>query len=752
MLDNKKVMELLGLFALCVALFLIVSLLTYHPTDPPAGVSDQISNLGGEVGAAVSAYLRWGFGRVSWLLVFALLVFSIQTFRHSLRPYSWFSLLGWVLSIMGISGLVALFYAEAGGLVGLYLVDKFTPRVGEAGSLLFFSFVLVLGFSLHTARSISEAAVEFVKLAGNSGTIFREQLLRLKEKIKNWLPAEKKEPQSSSSSQPPSEHSSSSFSQERSSAAEKKDSKEDFGSKSTPSESSTVIPITKNKKNEDSEQKVEQGANGSKPVEVKQKRPSVDRADMSRYRFPGLDLLEKGNIEQATPDADTIQKVSKKLEKTFEEFGINARVVNATPGPVLTMYEVEPGPGVSVNKIQSRADDIKLSLAVKSLRIVSPIPGKSAVGIEVPNPSRAIVKLRDVIATETFQDDSLALPVAIGLNVFGDPLVVDLNKLPHLLVAGATGSGKSVCINAIICSLLYRLPPDRLKFILVDPKRVELKLYEGLPHLMLEVIDDPSDANKALKWAVKEMESRYETLSEAGNRDIASYNKNADPDDRLPYMVIIVDELADLMFTNPKECEQSITRLAQMARAVGIHMVLATQRPSTDVITGLIKANMPARLSFRVSSGTDSRVVIDQNGAETLMGSGDLLYLSSSSPHPRRAQGAFLNDEETKNLIRFVKEQLRPSYLDEDEVFGSTTGLGFEGDFDDKYYEDAKELVVRTGKASASMIQRRFRVGYNRAARMVDMMQEEGIVGPHRGSKARKVLVDKDEYLEENND
>ncbi len=486
-------------------------------------------------------------------------------------------------------------------------------------------------------------------------------------------------------------------------------------------------------------------------MEVERQRPEVDEADMSKYEVPPLERLKRGEIKQTVPDEQTLNETAGKLEATFEEFGLEGEVVDANPGPVLTMYEVEPGPGVSVNKFENRADDIKLNLAVESVRIVSPIPGKSALGVEVPNQDRAIVRLRDVLSSDKFRQDNHRLPLGIGLDVLGDPMVPDLAELPHLLVAGATGSGKSVGLNSMICSLLCRLPPDELKFIMVDPKRVELNLYDGLPHLMTPVIDDTSQATKVLKWAVREMENRYETLSEAGVRDIASYNDGlADKDDqgKIPYLVVVVDELSDLMLTNPKECEQAITRMAQMARAVGIHMILATQRPSTDVITGLIKANMPARLSFRVSSGTDSRVILDENGAETLLGNGDLLYVSPGSPHPTRGQGSFLSGGETKELIRVCKEQVKPSYVQKDDLFGSSSG-NFDETMEDEYYEDAKKLVVERQKASASMLQRRFRVGYNRAARMIDAMEEEGIVGPHRGSKARNVLVDEEEFLDD---
>ncbi len=762
---KKRWLELLGFFALFVGLFILLSLVTYHPLDPPGSSRPGFANKGGKIGAFTAYYLYAYFGYSSWLIVLSLFSVSIQLIRQRPDLFGWSSAAGWLLLLVGLAAMMSLGSPMAGGVVGLYFVTRFEPLIGQAGVFLLFIFVFLVGVSLHSARSIQETLIETSNLfkqlyegIKTGGALLREYNDWLIEKTRSfwdsWFKgSERTASPSPARSSAPTKNSSKTKS---SSETDTSSAEEESGEKdSEKAESDTpVVSLAEKKESSDvqtgpDKEEKPRGANGSSPVEVDQKRPAVDEADMSTYDFPPLELLESGNIDEAIPDEETQEKVAAKLENTFDEFGIDAEVVDANSGPVLTMYEVEPGPGVSVNKFQSRADDIKLSLAVQSVRIVSPIPGKSAVGIEVSNPERALVKLRDVLGTSEFNSEENNLPLGFGLDVFGEPLVVDLEALPHLLIAGATGSGKSVCINSIICSLLYHLPPDELKLILIDPKRVELKLYDDLPHLITEVIDDPDDATKSLKWAVEEMEERYERLSEAGYRDINGYNEAVDKDEKMPYIVIIVDELADLMLVNPKECEQSITRLAQMARAVGIHLVVATQRPSTDVITGLIKANMPARVAFRVSSGTDSRVILDENGAETLLGDGDLLYLSAASPHPRRAQGSFLTDKETKDVIRFVKEQLRPSYLDEDAIFGSGTIGELEEDFDDEYYEDAKKLVVETGKASASMIQRRFRVGYNRAARMVDMMEEEGIVGPHRGSKARRVLVDEGEYFEE---
>lgn len=797
MSSDKQWLNLVGLAAAFLFGFLLVSFLTYAPSaDPPASTGDTIHNAGGQLGAYLAHYGYRGLGPLVWFCLFLLGLFTAGLFMKEYSLFDGVSLAGWTMVLLGLSGLYGWWRPESAYYVPDYLLYRIEPLLGPAGSFLVFSFLMVAGFLIRPvvvlpnalgrlkdpARQVYEGTREGFSRVLDHSNRFVDWLMVLPESFRS-------EPQTSPSagSKPAVDPTENKPSDEGSSTPTSSDPSETDETEESPSEedesseetAGNVIPFARDEEENDDEPEekaedeeedpdedseddsstkspddTETSLSGD-PVEVNRERPEVDEADMSQYDMPRLDLLEEGEIREAVPDEETLRETADKLEETFEDFGLEGEVVDVNPGPVLTMYEVEPGAGVSVKKFESRADDIKLNLAVESVRIVSPIPGKSALGIEVPNSDRALVRLRDVISSEEFQDEeSRSLPLGMGLDVLGDPMVIDLASLPHLLVAGATGSGKSVGLNSMICSLIYQLPPDELKFIMIDPKRVELKLYDGLPHLMTPVIDDTSEATKVLKWAVREMENRYEVLSDAGMRDIDSYNEKVagkDGHEKLPYLVLIVDELSDLMMTNPKECEQAITRLAQMARAVGIHMVLATQRPSTDVITGLIKANMPARLAYRVSSGTDSRVILDENGAETLLGNGDLLYLSSESPHPERGQGSFLSDEETKDLIKFVKEQVKPSYVDKEDLFGSSgNGGNFEETMDDEYYDDAKELVIERQKASASMLQRRFRVGYNRAARMIDAMEEEGIVGPHRGSKARNVIVDKDELTENN--
>ena len=777
MILGRKWREVLGVCGLFVVTFFLISLISYSPTDPPNSSTRMISNWGGQAGAYFSHYLFLYLGLISWLVPLLLAFFSVKMFEPDAELLRWRPICGWFLFAIGGCGILALTHASYGGLLGLYVLERFTPFLGIAGTFLVSLLLLVVGVMFQTELPLTQSIVRLRAVLTSAGHLIPNTVKPLKamlKKPKEWWDdfrdrrrqpeINRAEPspatagattstkQNSSSSQSDSgtkpDHSGNTADQQDGEAPEASSSDPDRATRSK----ENVIPFDREDvgpPGEDStEEPEEQAADQSEPIEVKKRRPTVDQADMSQYKLPPLNLLSGSDIDSHTPDDDTLNNMTKRLEATFEDFKIDAEVSAVSPGPVLTTYEVEPGPGVSVKKIESRLEDIKLNLAVKSVRIVSPIPGKSAIGIEVPNPNRALVKLRDVMDSEAFQNIDGNLPIALGMDVMGNCMATDLASMPHLLVAGTTGAGKSVCINTIICSFLYRLRPDQLKLIMVDPKRVELKLYEGLPHLMTPVIDDPSDANQAIQWAVDEMEDRYNLLQKHGCRDIDSYNEQ-NHDDPLPYVVIVVDELADLMMTSGKECEKAITRIAQKARAVGIHMVLATQRPDKDVITGLIKANMDGRIAFRVSDNVNSRVILDQKGAEMLLGNGDLLFLSKNHPNPIRAQGSFINDEETKNLIRFVKEQVRPSFIDEDEIYGTNEADGYLDNFEDEYYEDAKELVVQSGKASASMIQRRFSVGYNRAAKMVDAMEQEGIVGPHRGSKAREVMVDADEFFDE---
>lgn len=466
------------------------------------------------------------------------------------------------------------------------------------------------------------------------------------------------------------------------------------------------------------------------------------------YRFPSLEMLAKGGISQV--DSEEVAHNANLLETTLDSFGIKAKVVNATKGPAVTRYELEPAPGTKVSKIVNLTDDLKLSLAAADIRMEAPIPGKSAIGIEVPNRSISPVHLRDVLDCDDFKHASGGIPVGLGKDIAGKPIITDLAKMPHLLVAGSTGSGKSVCINTLISSILFSRKPEEVKLILIDPKMVELSTYNGIPHLMLPVVTDMKKAAAALRWAVREMEARYRTFAATGVRNVQAYNK-AHPQTAMPLILIIIDELADLMMTAPQDIEESISRLAQMARAAGLHMVLATQRPSVNVITGTIKANVPSRISFAVATQIDSRTILDMGGAEKLLGKGDMLFAPIGSNKPVRIQGCFISDEEVEKLVDFVKTQGTPSYdesiVQEEEKEDNKDNHKGRDEEQDELLERAVNLVLDSGQASVSMLQRRFRIGYSRAARLMDTMEEMKIVGTNNGSKAREILMTKAEVM-----
>ena len=470
------------------------------------------------------------------------------------------------------------------------------------------------------------------------------------------------------------------------------------------------------------------------------------------YKKPPISLLEKPAGGNKTNTGLLTAKAAK-LEETLKNFHVDARVVQVTQGPTVTRYEIQPAVGVKVSSIVRLSDDIALNLEAKSIRIEAPIPGKAAVGIEVENDSVTMVRLREIIDSEAFKKSKSKITFAVGKDISGNAIVADLKAMPHLLIAGSTGSGKSVCINSIITSFIYKANPDEVKLILIDPKVVELGNYNGIPHLMIPVVTDPTKAAAALNWAVAEMTDRYKKFAEEGVRDLESYNEfvraNEEPDKVMPQVVIIIDELADLMMAAPSQIEESICRLAQMARAAGMHLIVATQRPSVDVITGVIKANIPSRIAFAVSSQVDSRTILDMQGAEKLVGKGDMLFNPMGMGKPIRVQGTFVSDGEVHKVIEFVKEQTeqgKPAYNEDVLTRIERSNVQNTAEDTDDLLPDAIELVVRSGQASVSMLQRRFRIGYNRAARIVDMMEARGIIGPQDGSRPRQVLMTEEEY------
>lgn len=484
----------------------------------------------------------------------------------------------------------------------------------------------------------------------------------------------------------------------------------------------------------------------------------------AQYRLPSVNLLKPFDKNKKTDDKRELEETARRLEETLETFGVRVHVTDYSKGPAVTRYELQPEMGVKVSKIVSLADDIKLNLAAADIRIEAPIPGKQAVGIEVPNQQASSVGLRELFESKEYKEFKSNIAFAVGKDIAGDVVVSDLAKMPHMLIAGATGSGKSVCINTLIMSILFKANPDDVKLILIDPKVVELSVYNGIPHLLLPVVTDPKQASAALQWGVNEMTERYKRFADLGVRDLKGFNEKvaaqgADvPEEerlkKMPQVVIIVDELADLMMVASKEVEESICRLAQLARAAGIHLVIATQRPSVDVITGLIKANMPSRIAFSVSSGIDSRTILDSNGAEKLLGKGDMLFFPQWLNKPSRVQGAFISDEEVANVVDFIKNQnICSSYQSEIPTVVSSnisggSGLNSGGDDRDEYFAEAGKFVIEKEKGSIGMLQRIFKIGFNRAARIMDQLEEAGVVGPEEGTKPRRILMNMEEFEE----
>lgn len=521
------------------------------------------------------------------------------------------------------------------------------------------------------------------------------------------------------------------------------------------------IPARRNRKNT----KENAQAVAAETASVEQSVRAMEEQPQKIYRIPPMNLLVKGKKGGGDSDAH-LRATALKLEQTLQNFGVGVHVTNASCGPSVTRYELQPEQGVKVSKIVGLADDIKLNLAVADLRIEAPIPGKAAVGIEVPNSENTAVMLRDLLESDEFKNSRSPISFAVGKDIAGKVVVADIAKMPHLLVAGATGSGKSVCINTLIMSIIYKADPEDVKLILVDPKVVELSVYNGIPHLMIPVVTDPKKAAGALNWAVAEMEKRYKLFAEYNVRDLKGFNEKVlrgetgeDAEKKLPQIIIIIDELADLMMVAPGEVEESICRLAQLARAAGIHLIIATQRPSVDVITGLIKANMPSRIAFSVSSGVDSRTILDMNGAEKLLGKGDMLFYPQGYTKPARVQGAFVSDKEVSDVVEYLKNQRLGNVYSSDieekiaDMGAASAGGSADTTSDkDEYFVEAGKFIIEKDKASIGMLQRMFKIGFNRAARIMDQLSEAGVVGEEEGTKPRKVLMSMEQfeqYIEE---
>ncbi|MBY6084733.1 FtsK/SpoIIIE family DNA translocase [Priestia flexa] len=687
----------------------------------------------------------------TYLIILAILLFSHVTLFENLSKNGTFTdpsviLNTWDLYMLEATGEVNR-SDLGGGMVGAVMFAMFYYLFDSLGTELIASLLIVIGVLLITGRSLHETLRKVLT------PIVRFLVTELKEgweDITNWASKKKQTSKGKKKRKPAVEEEEESDEQEVEAPVIAKqppiiehfDYEEEADSlpasvqaQPEPQPQPTVKPVQPVEKKES-------------PAQQEEKAPVISfvEAENMEYELPPIRLLTMPKKSNQAKEKKNIYKNAEKLEKTFQSFGVKATVAKVHLGPAVTKYEVYPDVGVKVSKIVNLSDDLALALAAKDIRIEAPIPGKSAVGIEVPNEEVAMVSLREVLESKDKMDPDKKLLVGLGRDISGDAVLAELNKMPHMLVAGATGSGKSVCINGIIISILMRTKPHEVKLMMIDPKMVELNMYNGIPHLLAPVVTDPKKASQALKKVVSEMERRYELFSHSGTRNIEGYNDlvkrhNDDSDAKqptLPYIVVIVDELADLMMVASSDVEDSITRLAQMARAAGIHLIIATQRPSVDVITGVIKANIPSRIAFSVSSQTDSRTILDMGGAEKLLGRGDMLFMPVGASKPVRVQGAFLSDEEVEEVVDFVIAQQKAQY--QEEMIPTDAPEQVE-EVADELYDEAVQLVAEMQTASVSMLQRRFRIGYNRAARLIDAMEERGVVGPYEGSKPRAVLV-----------
>ena len=717
---HKHWNEMVGLLLFAIGLLIMLSLVSYSAIDPCFSVSGSgaaIRNTIGIIGAYLSDALLHLFGLSAYVI--PLLMFGYALFftlgQEAAHPL--LKKVGGIVfflstgAFFGLGSETTRLFGEtipSGGMLGGFIARRLIAGFSNTGAYIITFTAMVIALMLLTPFSPIKALARLRNLYGRMTeqvdiliTVYRGRREKAREARKR--PAAPKEP--------------------------------------------PQIVDTR-KQPEPQAQRVVKPEKPPKPVqatfEFMGSKEVKDAKDA--YQLPSLDLLDPvPPIEKKVSKEDMIAQ-SELLQHKLQDFDIQGRITQVYPGPVVTMFEFEPAPGVKVSRIVNLADDLALAMKAGSVRIVAPLPGKAAVGIEVPNNTRETVYFRQILETPEYQSNKSKLKIPLGKDIFGASVIGSIDKMPHMLVAGATGSGKSVAINSIILAILYNAKPSEVKLALVDPKMLELSVYEGIPHLLSPVVTQPKKAAETLRAIVAEMERRYRTLAEKGNKNIDSYNKAVPEAERLPYIVVIIDELADLMMTVAREIEDSVMRLAQMARAAGIHLIVATQRPSVDVITGLIKANLPARISFQVSSKTDSRTILDANGAENLLGMGDMLFQPPGSSHIIRAHGCFVSEAEIKRVVEFVKKQGKPNYellQQRAKEIVEAQVAEVEDSERDELYQRAVELVQLNGQASTSFIQRRLRVGYNRAARMIEMMQEDGIVGAADGSKPREVLVRK---------
>ncbi|MDD5108039.1 MAG: DNA translocase FtsK [Candidatus Omnitrophica bacterium] len=717
---ERRINEVKGVILVAIGLMVLASLIrfdrldlafyTSHPNFPP-------KNLLGIFGAYLGAFIVLLFGNISsFIIPFLVITLGIKYFRQD-KPYiSVARIIGVFVLLVSISSLIGMFNLnndllrfQTAGFFGALTSTAATRYFASLGAVIIFISFIIIYWALINEELISSL---FSKLVIKSKALFSGLSFPIN-----------KEKATSVKVKPSLINKSNLFSK-----------KQDFESSIVSKPKIFMPEATAPKLKIQIKDKAHVEQAKIKPTELK----------IGDYHLPSLDLLD----EPPTPDTrqmkEDLEACARTLEDTLEDFGILAKVTDIIRGPVITRYELEPAPGVKINRIEALSDDIALAIKAQSIRIIAPIPGKGRVGVEVPNLHSALVCIKDLLTSTEFHKQRSALTLALGKDITGRPIFGDLDDMPHLLIAGTTGSGKTVCVNTCILSLLFKESPNDLKFLMIDPKMVELMPFNGLPHLLCPVVTDAKKAAVALNWVVSEMESRYVLLSGAGARNIEAYNEKQE---KIPYIIVVVDEFADLMSVARDQIENAITRLAQLSRAVGIHLILATQRPSVDVITGVIKANLPARVSFKVASKVDSRTVLDMNGAETLLGKGDMLFLQPGKEDLIRIQGALVKDAEIERVVEFIKAQGEPIY--DDQILKEQQKNSSSSADKDDLYDEAVRVIMESNQASVSILQRRMRLGYTRAARIIDTMEMEGLVGQFEGSKPRKILVDRNAWLKD---
>jgi S-DNA-T family DNA segregation ATPase FtsK/SpoIIIE len=715
---ERRLNEVRGVILVAIGLMVLASLIrferldlpfyTSHPNIPP-------KNLLGIFGAYLSGAIVFLFGRpASFIIPLFIILLGVGFFRQRTPYLSIPRILGILLLLLSVASFIGMFNLKneyirfySCGFFGAVLSNYATTHLGQLGGFLSFSLFIILSLTLSTEILISSL---FINIANRTksfvGYIFklakRERAMTVKVKPSSF---------------------------DKPVASEKKESL-------LPS----LKPQVPTSVNQVSKPKIQIKTKAAEFTETKARPQELKIGD---YHLPSPDLLDNPPPLEARQIKEDLEASARILEDTLEDFGISAKVTDIERGPVITRYELEPAPGVKINRIEALGNDIALAMKAQSVRIIAPIPGKARVGVEVPNTQSSLVYLKEVLVSKTFQGAESKLTLTLGKDIAGQPIVADLDEMPHLLIAGTTGSGKTVCVNSLILSLLFRVTPNDLRFLMIDPKMVELMPFNGLPHLLCPVVTDAKKAYMALNWVVNEMEERYRLLAKVGARNMEAYNERQE---KLPYIIVIIDEFADLMSVARDQIENAITRLAQLSRAVGIHLVLATQRPSVDVITGVIKANLPARVSFKVASKVDSRTVLDMNGADKLLGKGDMLFLRPGESKLIRIQGTLVSDAEIEKVVSFIKSQAEPIY--DEEILKEQQKSTLSNGEKDELYDEAVRIIMESNQASVSILQRRMRLGYTRAARIIDTMEQEGLIGPFEGSKPRKILVDRESWLE----